>query len=81
MHLLHWHYGGWYPALLLDKGSSHTANGSPELIEGLSIELSWLPERSPKLNHMESPWDEGRDMFGPYRWHATMDDQVDWFFR
>jgi len=66
-------------ALLLDEDSSHTANGSLELAAALSIKLIWLPNRSPKLNPMESLWGEGKETVSASRQHATIDDQVERF--
>lgn len=79
LHLLHRQYRGWHLALLLDEDSSHTANGSLELAADLSIKLIWLPNRSPKLNPMESLWGEGKETVSASRQYATIDDQVERF--
>ena len=76
---LHWHYRGWHPALLLDEDPSHTAKGSQQLAESLSIKLLWLPKRSPKLNPMDTLWGQAKDVVSANRQYATIDDQVDRF--
>lgn len=79
LYLLHGHYRGWHLALLLDEDSSHTANGSLELAEALSIKLIWLPKRSPNLNPMDRLWGQGKDVVSANRQYATIDAQVDRF--
>lgn len=74
--LLHEHYRGWHVALLLDEDSSHTATGSLELAEELSIKLIWLPKRSPKLNPLDSLWGQGKDVVSASRQYAMIDNQV-----
>jgi hypothetical protein len=81
LHLLHWHYRGWHLALLLDEDSSHTASSSLALAKELSIKLIWLPNRSPKLNPLESLWGEGKDVIDANKQYATIDDQVTRFLR
>lgn len=79
LHLRHWHYRGGYPALLLDEDSRHTAPGSVELAEELSIPLIWLPNRSPNLNPMDRLWGQGKDVISANKQYATIDDPVDRF--
>ncbi len=81
LHLLHRHYRGWYPALLLDEDASHTAHGSMERAEELSIQLIWLPNRSPNLNPMDRLWGQGKDVVSANKQYATIDDQVDRFLK
>lgn len=76
LHLLHRHYRGWYPALLLDEDSSHTAHRSVELAEELSIQLISLPKRSPNLNPMDRLWGQGKDVVSANKQYATIDDQA-----
>ncbi len=73
---LHTHYRGWHVALLLDEDSSHTANDSLELADELSIQLIWLPKRSPKLNPLDSLWGQGKDVVSANKQYATIDEQV-----
>ena len=76
LYLLHEHYRGWPVALLLDEDSSHTATGSLDLAEELSIKLIWLPKRSPKLNPLDSLWGQGKDVINASKQYATIANQV-----
>ena len=66
-------------ALLLDEDSSHTDEESQDMAEDLSIELIWLPKRSPKLNPVDHLWGDGKDVVSANKQYATIDDQVDRF--
>ena len=76
LELIHHYYRGWHVALLLDEDPSHTAKGSVVLAEEFTIELLWLPKRSPKLNPMDTLWGQGKDVISANRQYATIDEQV-----
>lgn len=79
LEMLHDHYRGWHLALLLDEDSSHTAAKSQACAEELSIELIWMPNRSPKLNPIDHLWGQGKDIVSANRQYATIDQQVELF--
>jgi DDE superfamily endonuclease len=81
LRMVHHHYRGWHVALLLDEDSSHTAQGSVWLAEQFTIDLLWLPKRSPKLNPMDTLWGQGKDVVSADKQYATIDEQVDRFIR
>ena len=62
--------------MLLDEDTCHTAHASAELAEELGIQLIWLPNRSPKLNPLESVWGDGKDVISANKQYATIEDQV-----
>lgn len=66
-------------ALLLDEDSSHTDEETQDMAEDLSIELIWLPKRTPKLNPLDHLWGEGKDIVSGNRQYATIDEQVERF--
>jgi DDE superfamily endonuclease len=70
-------YRGWHVALLLDEDPSHTAKASLRETEGMT--LLWLPNRSPKLNPMDTLWGQGKDVISANKQYATIDEQVDRF--
>ena len=51
---------GWHVALLLDEDPCHTAKASLRTAEGMT--LLWLPNRSPKLDPMDTLWGQGKDV-------------------
>jgi DDE superfamily endonuclease len=71
------HYRGWHVALLLDGDPCHTAKASARAAEGMT--LLWLPNRSPKLNPMDTLWGQGKDVISANKQYATIDEQVDRF--
>lgn len=54
-------YRGWHVLLLWDEDPCHTARSTRELIEGLGIEVLWLPKRSPHLNPMDHLWRHAKE--------------------
>jgi hypothetical protein len=72
-----WHYWGRHVALLLDEDPCHTAKASLRAAEGMT--LLWLPNRSPKLNPMESLWGQGKDVISANKQYATIEEQVERF--
>jgi hypothetical protein len=68
---------GWHVALLLDEDSCHTAKASLRSAEGMT--LLWLPNRSPKLNPMDTLWGQGKDVISANKQYATIEEQVDRF--
>jgi hypothetical protein len=74
---LRWHYRGWHVALLLDEDPCHTAKASRRAAEGMT--LLWLPNRSPKLNPMETLWGQGKDVVSANKQYATIEEQEDRF--
>lgn len=68
-------------ALLLDGDHSHTDEESQDLAENLSMELIWLPKRSPKLNPMDHLWGQAKDIVSANRQNATIEEQVEHFLR
>src|SRR3954454_11194785 len=74
---LRWHYWGWHVALLLDEDSCHTAKASLRSAEGMT--LLWLPNRSPKLNPMDTLWGQGKDVISANKQYATIAEQEDRF--
>ena len=71
------HYWGWHVALLLDGDPSHTAKASLREAEGMT--LLWLPNRSPKLNPMDTLWGQGKDVISANKQYETIEEQVDRF--
>lgn len=71
------HYWGWHVALLLDEDPSHTAKASLREAEGMT--LMWLPNRSPKLNPMDTLWGQGKDVISANKQYATIEEQVNRF--
>src|SRR3954452_18818107 len=74
---LQWHYRGWHVALLLDEDPCHTAKASRRAAEGMT--LLWLPNRSPKLNPMETLWGQGKDVVSSKQQYANIEEQEDRF--
>jgi hypothetical protein len=72
-----WHYGDWHVALLLDEDPCHTAQASLREAEGMT--LLWLPNRSPKLNPMDTLWGQGKDVISANKQYTTIEEQVDRF--
>ena len=72
-----WHYRGWHVALLLDEDPCHTAKASLRAAEGMT--LLWLPNRSPKLNPMDTLWGQGKDVISANKQYATIEEQEDRF--
>jgi DDE superfamily endonuclease len=70
-------YRGWHVALLLDEDRCHTAGASQPSVEGMT--LLWLPNRSPKLNPMDTLWGQGKDVISADTQYATIDEQVERF--
>jgi hypothetical protein len=64
-------------ALLLDEDPCHTAKASQWAAEGMT--LLWLPNRSPKLNPMDTLWGQGKDVISPNKQYATIEEQEDRF--
>jgi transposase len=79
LEVVHAHYRGWAPVLLLDEDSSHTAGPSEELAAVLGIELLWLPKRSPHLNPMDHLWRHGKEVVSANWQYETIDSHVDHF--
>jgi hypothetical protein len=71
------HYWGWQVALLLDEDPCHTAQASRRAAEGMT--LLWLPNRSPKLNPMDTLWGQGKDVISANKQYATIEEQEDRF--
>jgi hypothetical protein len=71
------HYRGRHVALLLDEDSSHTAKASLHQAEGMT--LLWLPNRSPKLNPMDTLWGQAKDVISANEQSTTIEEQVDRF--
>jgi DDE superfamily endonuclease len=71
------HYRGWHVALLLDEDSCHTAKASVRQAEGMT--LLWLPNRSPKLNPMDTLWGQGKDVISANAQHSTIEEHVNRF--
>lgn len=71
------HYRGRHVALLLDEDPSHTAKGSLQAAEGMT--LLWLPKRSPELNPMDTLWGQAKDVIAANKRYATIDEQIDRF--
>ena len=74
---IRWHYWGWHVALLLDEDPCHTAKASLRAAEGMT--LLWLPNRSPKLNPMDTLWGQGKDVISANKQYATIEEQEDRF--
>jgi hypothetical protein len=68
------HYRGWHVALLLDEDSCHTAKASLRQAEGMT--LLWLPNRSPKLNPMDTLWGQAKDVISANEQYTTIEEQV-----
>ena len=64
-------------ALLLDEDPCHTAKASLREAEGMT--LLWLPNRSPKLNPMDTLWGQGKDVISANKQYTTIEEQVDRF--
>lgn len=75
--VLAWHYRGWYPLVLLDEDSSHTADASQGLADDMDIELLWLPKRAPHLNGMDHLWRHGKAVVSVNRQYQTVDEHMD----
>jgi hypothetical protein len=71
------HYRGKHVALLLDEDRSHTAKASLREAEGMT--LLWLPNRSPRLNPMDTLWGQAKDVISANKQYATIEEQVDRF--
>src|SRR5207247_4727530 len=67
-------YRGWHVALLLDEDPCHTAKASLRAVEGMT--LLWLPNRSPKLNPMDTLWGQGKDVISANKQYTTIEEQV-----
>lgn len=72
-----WRYRGWHVALLLDEDSCHTAKASLRAAEGMT--LLWLPNRSPKLNPMETLWGQAKDVVSANKQYTAIEEHVDRF--
>jgi DDE superfamily endonuclease len=70
-------YRGWHVALLLDEDPCHTAQASARAVEGMT--LLWLPNRSPKLNPLDTLWGQGKDVISANKQYATIEEQVERF--
>jgi DDE superfamily endonuclease len=70
-------YRGWHVALLLDEDPCHTAKASLRAAEGMT--LLWLPNRSPKLNPMDTLWGQGKDVVSANKQYASIGEQVERF--
>src|SRR5207248_10535476 len=68
-----WHYRDWHVALLLDEDSCHTAQASQQAAAGMT--LLWLPNRSPKLNPMDTLWGQGKDVISANKQYGTIEEQ------
>jgi len=68
------HYWGRHVALLLDEDPCHTAKASLRETEGMT--LLWLPNRSPKLNPMDTLWGQGQDVISADKRYTTIEEQV-----
>jgi transposase len=79
LELIHWHDRGWSVALLLDENSCHTAQSAQRLAHALSIQLLWLPKRSPHLNPLEHLWRHGKAVICANHQDASLDHQVGCF--
>jgi hypothetical protein len=77
----HGFYRGRHVALLLDEDSSHTADDSQDLAEGLGIELLWLPKRGPHLNPMDHLWRHAKQAVSANHQYAPIDEHVERFVR
>jgi hypothetical protein len=71
------HYRGRHVALLQDEDSCHTAHAS--LAAAAVITLMWLPNRSPKLNPLDTLWGQGKNVVSANKQYATIDEQVERF--
>jgi DDE superfamily endonuclease len=71
------HYRGWHVALLLDEDPCHTAKASLREAEGRT--LLWLPNRSPKLNPMDTLWGQAKDVISAHGQYTTIEEHVDRF--
>jgi transposase len=72
-------YGGQKVALILDKASRHTGNGSEELAAELGIELIWLPPRCTNVNPMDRLWRWGKESTCANKQYASIDYQAEFF--
>jgi hypothetical protein len=72
-------YGHRRVALLLDKASRHTAQGSKDLAGELDSELIWLPPHSTNVNPMDRLWRWGKERTCANRQHASIDYQAEFF--
>jgi hypothetical protein len=71
------HYWGRHVGLLLDEDPCHTAKASLRAADGMT--LLWLPNRSPKLNPMDTLWGQGKDVISANQQYATIEEQEDRF--
>jgi hypothetical protein len=71
------HYRGWHVALLLDEDPCHTAKASLRQAEGMT--LLWLPNRSPKLNPMDTLWGQAKDVISANEQYPTIEQHVEDF--
>lgn len=72
-------YGKRRVALLLDKASRHTAEGTTNLANELDFEFIWLPQRSTKINPMDRLWKWGKDKTCANKQHSSIDHQANFF--
>ncbi|HKB40274.1 MAG TPA: IS630 family transposase [Gemmataceae bacterium] len=72
-------YGKRMVALLLDKASRHTAQGTTRLAAKLNIKFIWLPRRSANINPMDRLWKWGKDKTCANKQHGSIDHQADLF--
>ena len=72
-------YGNSKVALLLDKASRHTAQGTKDLAGELDIKFLWLPQRSTKINPMDRLWKWGKDKTCANKQHTCIDEQAGFF--
>jgi transposase len=79
LELVRWHWRSFDLWVLLDEDSSHTAGPSQALAEELSVELLWLPKRSPHLNPMDHLWRHGKEVKSANWQYATIDFQAERF--
>jgi hypothetical protein len=73
LELIHWRYRAWHVVVLLDEDSSHTAKISQALAHKYTIDLEWLPKRSPHLNPMDHLWRDATHVVLANRQHQSID--------
>jgi transposase len=69
-------YRRWDILMLLDHGSSHTAQETRHLAATLRIRFGWLPTACPELNPLELLWEEGKQAVCANRAYADVDEQA-----
>jgi transposase len=79
LRLIRGEYGDQKVALILDKASRHTADGSEEMAAELDIQLIWLPPRCTNVNPMDRLWRWAKDKICANRQHASIQYQADFF--